>query len=101
MEKFKVIHNNKVAVAITDKYGAGWSTWSNIDPMDGRINKLLVEGRYVEALQVAKELYPNEGITTVTHLEIVWVEVGRQFIIEEYDGLESILYADNLEWVTA
>jgi len=101
MEKFKLIVDGKVAVAVYPGYGSGWSTWYNIDPMDGRLNKLFVDGKREEALALAEKLYPDAHIGSGWRVQIVWVEQGTRFRIEEYDGHESIKFAEDTDWLTA
>ena len=101
MEKFKLVRDGKVAVAISPGYGAGWSTWSNIDPMDGRLNELFVEDKHAEAMSLANELYPDTYLGGGDQVKIVWVESGAQFRIEEYDGYESLQFAEDEVWLTA
>lgn len=52
-------------------------------------------------VQVVEEL-GKESFGTCAHLEIVDVEKGRWFKIDEYDGYESIQYRDvDDEWILA
>jgi hypothetical protein len=34
-------------------------------------------------------------------LEISWIKEGRVFIIEEYDGNESIRFREDIDWLVA
>ena len=100
-QKYKLVRDGKVAVAVSPGYGAGWSTWSDIDAMDGRLNKLFVDGERDEALNLAEELYPDAYLGGGWRVQIVWVQVGKQFRIEEYDGFESIEFEEGMQWLTA
>lgn len=97
--------DGNMAVLISPRYGAGWSTW-NIQEL--AYNKLVVdafldykEGRITdsEVEEHINSLYPNEYIYYGGFhdgLEIVWVPFGRQFYIDEYDGSEYLVFPDEL-----
>jgi hypothetical protein len=97
----KLVRDGKVAVAISPGYGAGWSTWSNIDPTDGRLNQLFVENKHAEAMSLANELYPGAYVGGGDQVQIIWVALGKRFRIEEYDGYESIQFAEDTDWSIA
>jgi len=84
----KIIRDGCAAVAVSRGYGAGWSTWSNVNPMDAEFNQLFIDGKWDEAIKLAdcKGHYPG-GIPSI-HIE--WVPVGERFEITEYDGAESL-----------
>jgi hypothetical protein len=99
--KDKVIKNGKVAVLISPGFGAGWSTWN----YDKEIaNKLLFHPRIVEMVEQGRNeelteewLKENCDIDTkyicvlgADGLKIEWLPLGTSFIVEEYDGSESI-----------
>jgi len=49
-----------------------------------------------------EEKYPKGFFGGAEDLEIAWVEVNRDFRIEEYDGNESIIFRDNDDdWIKA
>ena len=95
----KIVRDGKVAVAVSYGFGAGWSTWNDVNPMDARFNQLFLDGKYdeVEALCDELELYAGGA----RDVGIVWVPVGTEFQIVEYDGAESIEYKDNIAWEKA
>ncbi len=79
----------QVGVAVSYGYGAGWSTWSEVSPLDGRYNKLILAKEWEEALALAEE----EGYYTggLTDCVIEWIDVGTNFEISDYDGSESMM----------
>jgi hypothetical protein len=92
MEK---LYNEKgqVAVAVSYGFGAGWSTWNDVNPMDKRYNELILN----EEWEKAEELAEKEGHYAggLCKCEIEWVNEGVQFDITEYDGSESLMpYSD-------
>ena len=96
----KLIIDGKVAVAVSYGYGAGWSTWNGINPMDARFNTLFLNGEIDEIKKICEEedLGYAGGAEDVT---IEWIPVGIKFVIEEYDGAESINEIDDYNWMTA
>ena len=98
MEK---LYNDKgqVAVAVSHDFGAGWSTWNDVNPMDKKYNELVVNGE----LDKLKEICKKEKLCSlcVDEISIVWMEPDTAFIITEYDGAESIEYRDKINWYKA
>jgi endo-1,4-beta-mannosidase len=93
----KIVRDGKVAVAVSGGFGAGWSTWNDADPMDARFNQLFLDGKYGEAAALCKKLDLGYG-KGAYDVEIIWVPVGTEFRITEYDGSESIEYKDDIAW---
>ena len=96
----KIVRDGKVAVAVSYGFGAGWSTWTDVDPMDARFNQLFLDGKHDEAAALCDqlELGYSGGARDV---EIEWVPAGTEFQITEYDGSESIEYKDETDWLMA
>jgi len=96
----KIVRDGKVAVAVSYGFGAGWSTWNEVDPMDARFNQLFLDGKHQEAADLCEKLklgYANGA----RDVEIKWIPVGTEFIIDEYDGAESLETKDRFDWKTA
>lgn len=89
----KLIRGDKVAVIISPNFGSGWATW-NVEHtealmFDKDIAILVLDGKEEEAKALAETKY--EGVYTGSqNLTVVWVEIGKPFEIEEYDGSESV-----------
>lgn len=93
----KIVRDGKVAVAVSTGFGAGWSTWTNVNCMDARFNQLFLDDKYNEAADLCDEL--DLGYTRgARDVEIVWVPVGTEFRITEYDGSERLEYKDEIAW---
>ena len=93
----KIIRDGKVAVAVSGDFGAGWSTWCDVDPMDARFNQLFLDGKHQEAADLCNEL--DLGYAGgAKDVEIRWVPIGTEFIITEYDGAESLETKDSFDW---
>ena len=100
----KVIRNGKVAVLYSPRYGAGWSTWNSGCPelvFDPGLVDLVEEGNEEKILAYVTLKWP--GITTlgIDELKIEWVPEGTEFVIDEYDGAETITFKDKMKWITA
>ena len=93
----KIVRDGKVAVAVSYGFGAGWSTWADVDPMDARFNQLFLDGKHDEAAALCDELELGYS-GGARDVEIVWVPVGTEFRITEYDGAEGIEYKDETDW---
>lgn len=117
----KVIRDGKVAVLVSAGYGAGWSTWapdqwrerSMFDPLvvawveGGKQGKVPVS-HYAGGANAAESNdagAANENTSFYTggaaDLKIVWVPVGTEFRIGEYDGYESVVYKEDMVFYVA
>lgn len=99
----KIIRDGMVAVAVSPGFGAGWSTWNKVDPMDARFNQLFLDGKYEEAADLCQELDLGYGGGSARRgdVEIRWIPVGTRFVIQEYDGAEDLMTIDDFGWRTA
>jgi hypothetical protein len=94
----KVVRDGKVAVLISPGYGAGWSSWSSKELLfDPKIVAMVEAG--VNPAEYCEETYG--GYFNADDLTVVWVDQGREFIVEEYDGFESLVFKDEVKWITA
>lgn len=89
-------------------YGAGWSTWSLEhdefmlkDPTLVEMAERNADESEVKAYIESK--FPGEYIYTGgwRDIKVVDIPVSRLFRIKEYDGGESIEYADTTQWSVA
>ena len=97
----KVIKNGKVAVLYSPRFGSGWYSWNER-------KELLFHPKLVEMVENNKQskiteqwIEENLGIDNVycggaADLQIKWLDEGTAFIINEYDGSESIETLENL-----
>ena len=99
----KVIRDGKVAVLISYGFGSGFYTWGA--PIEAIFDPKLVELIESEDFDGAEEYvmntYPGVYTSGVGDLEVVWVDEGEEFIINEYDGSESIQLKSKTQWITA
>jgi hypothetical protein len=103
----KVIRDGKVAVLYSPGFGAGWSTWNSLstdlmfDPVivDFVLNK---SENWIEGvLAYCSIAYPDAYTGGVEGLKVEWVASGSQFLIEEYDGSETVAINGEMNWITA
>lgn len=98
----KVVRNGKVAVLISPGYGAGWSTWS-----DKHDETLLFDKRFVEAAEagvddidtLVKQVLGEDAYVYTggwRDIQVVWLDEGTHFTVDEYDGWESIKYLSDI-----
>ena len=119
--------DGKVGVLISGGYGAGWSTWADSKDrefflFDRGLVKLALEKEaswisqdnpVIEMnneelenhLKEAAKFDPFNGIDSYTGgwagVYVKWMDQGTEFIVEEYDGSESLRYRDNEDWMSA
>ena len=101
----KVIRDGKVAVLYSPGYGAGWYSWHNIkellfDPAVVDMVENKVHTRTIE--NYCREKYGEESyLGGAENLKIMWLDIGTNFIIKEYDGSESIQLKEAIDWHVA
>ena len=102
----KHIENGRVAVIISNAHGSGWSTWAS---KEERLNQLfdssivwyLLYGSYEQLEQYIALRYPERSGYNVTALIVEWIDQGTEFVVDDYDGLETIRIKDKISWITA
>jgi hypothetical protein len=102
----KVEEGGKVAVLISPGFGAGWSTWADPEQrealcMDARIVRPVLSGDTKAAETAALAMFPDLYTGGASDLEVRWVEKGRAFEVEEYDGSESLHVVGDRDYLIA
>ena len=102
----KVIVDGKVAVLISQGYGAGWSTGvkgGDVLLFDPVIVGILLNWNYnIEEIEkYMDEKYPDFYYGVLDDLTIKWVPQGARFHVEEYDGSETLVLESEMKWHTA
>jgi len=99
----KVIRNGKVAVIYSPHYGAGWYSWHGIPELlfDPAVVAMIETNRYGDIEAYCAEHWPDDVVGDPEDLTIAWVEEGREFQIEEYDGAERLRFKDREQWIVA
>jgi hypothetical protein len=91
----------KVAVLISPGFGAGWSTWGDVEQQEAMLfDSRLVDYVLLNGTENLASFAESLGYTGYTggagDVEVEWLEPGTRFIIDEYDGSESIKTFDDL-----
>lgn len=101
----KTVKDGQVAVLYSPGYGSGWSTWNSEFPelvFDSGLVDLLLSDYDTEVIETYCKLkYPDAYLGGVENLTVTWVPEGTQFIIDDYDGDEFIMFKDKTNWITA
>jgi hypothetical protein len=100
----KVVRDGKVAVIYSPRYGSGWYSWHLIPELlfDPVVVAMIEADRYEDIEEYCTMRWPD--LLTVgdpEDLTIAWVEEGREFQIEEYDGSEKLRFKDQEQWIVA
>ena len=99
----KVIRDGKVGVLVSPGFGAGFYTWGY--PLEAIFDPTLIElvenQKIQEAVDYCESTWAGEYSGGVQDLKVVWVPEGKEFIIEEYDGSESLMLKEEYNWITA
>ena len=93
-----------VAVLYSPGYGAGWSTWADEEFM--MFDKTLVQYALDAVEEGAVVAYmKTKGVEAYTggwkDIRVEFLPKGAQFIIEEYDGTESISILNEIKFNVA
>lgn len=96
------------AVLYSAGFGAGWSTWNQMYASflmfdKGIVERVLKEDKdsipaYIESKLGKDEVICIAGLDSIA---VAWVPQGVKFLIEEYDGSESIVRYEHLDFQTA
>lgn len=103
----KLIRDGKVGVLISEGYGGGWSTWDSQYPellFDATVVLAVEKGLpFVSIEEYLRVKYPEAYLSANAYAQLVvyWLEQGTEFIVEEYDGAETIKLKCETEWVIA
>ena len=100
----KLIKDGMVAVLYSPGHGAGWYSWHGIealvyDPVV--VDMVLREVDPEEIVEYCEQKYGQKYYGGVDDLQVEWIPVGRRFIINEYDGFESIIMENEVMWLIA
>lgn len=123
-----VIRDGKIGVLISPGFGAGFHTWGApleaivnptlVELVDKRYNMEFVTNENgkikqrvdvwdtQEYIELNKEImnfvetnYPSVFTGGVDDLVVQWIPIGTHFNFNEYDGSESLIYRDEMNWI--
>lgn len=123
VKKRKEVRNGKVAVLYSPGHGAGWYTWNQIrgddkwDPAwllsDAQLVNLVEEKEKCDPKTLGfqnwlslicdycERNYPGAYLGGAEDLTIRWLPVDTKFLVNEYDGSESIQTIEDTDWLIA
>ena len=88
-----------VGVLVSHGYGAGWSTWNDVDPQNEDLVKAfendLGDG---EKMAMAERIYPDAYYGGLLQCKVHYIPKGTQYRIEECDGSESLELNCDSSW---
>ena len=93
-----------VAVLYSPDFGAGWFTWHNIAELlfDPKVVDMVLEKTSAETIELyCRTVYGDHYYGGAEELTVAWVPPGTEFVIDDYDGAETITFKDKVTWVTA
>lgn len=107
MEKY--IKDGMVAVLVSPGFGAGWSTWAENEEQR---KAALFHPKFVQAaLDGMKDIEPivEEVFGKDSYfydggwrgIEVLWLPEGTAFIVNEYDGYETLRIFDEIPYDVA
>ncbi len=121
-KKRKEIRDGKVAILVSPNHGAGWYTWNSHRGIGWDPAWLLADAQLVYLVEQKNKCdpttigfqnwvslicdycerhYPGMYTGGASDLEIVWLPVDTKFIVNEYDGSESIQTIESTDWLIA
>ena len=107
MEKF--IRDGKVGIVISSGYGTPWSSYAFNEEkekhmlFDSNLVELVLnmekapshekaDARYAIEQYCISQEYVDLEYPNVPELKVIWIPVGMEFCVREYDGAEYVLY---------
>jgi len=101
----KLIRDGKVAVLYSPGWGAGWFTWNTSHPeciFDPEIAKIVLREESGSIDDIYEKKYNGDFYTGGSDdLKVMWLDEGSEFVIDEYDGNESIQTRMSTNWFVA
>ena len=111
----KLIENGYVAVLHSYDWGTPWATCYPQTMFDPHLIKLFLQWRElkfrdeeVPALRVEDRAYvyvhdhhPDVSFRGFAGLTVTWLIEGQEFIIREYDGVETLVLKEEINWRVA
>lgn len=96
-------NRQKVGIVYSPGYGVGWSTCG--DPrkaLDQELALAIENKESTESIQnIVSANWPNEYAGALEDLEVLWVEEGTVFLVEAYEGHETVVFAEDMMVATA
>lgn len=97
----KLVRDGQVAVLVSPGHGAGWSTWNAKQEeilFDPGIVVLVEQAKWEELDIYVKLKYPQIYAGGLQDLRIEWLPEGTEFVVNEYDGSETLEIKSDIVW---
>ena len=97
----RLIRDGRVAVLVSPGHGAGWSSWNSEHEeilFDPALVELVEQEKWDELQAFVTLKYPDIYAGGLRDLQIEWVPEGTEFVINEYDGSETLEVKDDIVW---
>ena len=97
----RLIRDGRVAVLVSPGHGAGWSSWNTEHEeilFDPALVELVEQEKWDELQAFVTLKYPDIYAGGLRDLQIEWVPEGTEFVINEYDGSETLEVKDDIVW---
>lgn len=103
MKMFK--KDGKTAVLVSPGFGAGFSTWNKPEmAVDFDLVEAFLSGDKTRFAYIVNEKYNEDDSLYLGGMEdlmVEWVDEGKKFRIDEYDGNERIEILQEADWFIA
>jgi len=95
--------NHRIGIIYSPGFGAGWSTWGNPESaLDQELANAIENKESFEIIKsIAAKNWPGQYTGGLEDCVVEWVDKGTQFIIDEYDGNESVHFNFDNYWMVA
>ena len=100
----KKTENGLVAVLYSPGFGAGWYTWHHVPELlfDPKVVDMVIDKTSAETIELyCKTVYGDHYYAGACDLEVAWVPTGTEFVIDDFDGNETITFKTEVKWITA
>lgn len=101
----KVIRDGLVAVLYAPGFGAGWFSWHDIEDLvyDPVVVDMVEREKDPDNIvkYCVSKYSDSHYYGGADQLAIQWLPVGTRFVINEYDGSESVLTEEDMNWGVA
>lgn len=100
----KQLIGGKISIIYHPGYGAGWYTWHGIREalFDPTIIEHIRNETFEEGQKYLEETYNlDSSVYNIKELDIFYVMPGSKFLVMEYDGSETIISSDQIQFIEA
>ena len=101
-EKYYNSDRTAVGVLISPRYGVPMGDEERFDPfLIAQYDTTQSDYERITEYLERHYMWPDYMLDDVADLELEWVPVGEEFIVEDYDGAEAVRYKSCIHWFKA